>query len=82
MYEPTQQFCNKQIDNVAFVFAYSVEILLHVSTLLGHHQAIITRIEYVNQYQNFHLNGFRSVIPVLQILSLVCNINTSVKIKF
>jgi hypothetical protein len=41
MYQPTQQFCNEQIDTTALVFVYSVEVLLHVSTLSDYHQAII-----------------------------------------
>jgi hypothetical protein len=40
MYRSTQQFYNKQINTTVLVFVYYVEVLLHVSTLLGHHQAI------------------------------------------
>jgi hypothetical protein len=42
MYQSTQQFYNKQINITVLVFVYCVEVLLHVSTLLGHQQAIIT----------------------------------------
>jgi hypothetical protein len=42
LYESTQQFYNKQINATVLVFVYCVEVLLHVSTLSGHHQAIIT----------------------------------------
>jgi hypothetical protein len=38
----TQQFYNKQINSTLLVFVYYMEVFLHVSTLLGHHQAIIT----------------------------------------
>jgi hypothetical protein len=41
MYQSTQQFYNKQIDAMVLVFVYFVEVLLHVSTLSRHHQAII-----------------------------------------
>jgi hypothetical protein len=42
MYQSTQQFYNKQINTAVLVFVYCVEVLLHVSTLSGHHQAVIT----------------------------------------
>jgi hypothetical protein len=42
LYQPTQQFCNKQINTTVLASVYFVEVLLRVSTLLGHHQAIIT----------------------------------------
>jgi hypothetical protein len=42
MYQSTQQFCNKQISTTVLAFVYCAEVLLHVSTLLGHHQTIIT----------------------------------------
>jgi hypothetical protein len=42
MYPPTQQFYNKQISTTVLVFGYCMEVLLHVLTLSGHHQAIIT----------------------------------------
>jgi hypothetical protein len=42
MYQSKQQFHNKQINTTALVIVYCVEVLLHVLTLLGHHQAIIT----------------------------------------
>jgi hypothetical protein len=37
---------NKQINTTVLAFVYSVEVLLHVSTLSGHRQAIITWIYY------------------------------------
>jgi hypothetical protein len=42
MYQSTQQLYNKQINTTVLVLVYCVEVLLHVSTLLGHHQAVIT----------------------------------------
>jgi hypothetical protein len=33
---------NKQINTIVLTFVYCVEVLLHVSTLLAHHHAIIT----------------------------------------
>jgi hypothetical protein len=42
MYPSTQQFHNKQINNTVLVFVYCVKVLLHVSTLSGYHQAIIS----------------------------------------
>jgi hypothetical protein len=44
MYQSTQQFYNKQINTIVLVLVYCVEVLLHVSTLSGHHQAVITWI--------------------------------------
>jgi hypothetical protein len=41
MCQSTQQLYNKQINTTVLAFVYCVEILLHVSTLLGH-QAITT----------------------------------------
>jgi hypothetical protein len=46
MFQSTQQFCHKPINIIVLAFVYCVELLLHVSTLLGHHQAIITWICY------------------------------------
>jgi hypothetical protein len=37
MYQLAQQFYNKQIGTTVLVFVYCVEVLLHVSTLSGHH---------------------------------------------
>jgi hypothetical protein len=42
MYQLTKQFYIKQINTIILVFVYCVEVLMHVSTLSGHHQAIIT----------------------------------------
>jgi hypothetical protein len=42
MYQSKQQFCNKHIITIVLIFVYCVEVLLCVSTLSGHHQAIIT----------------------------------------
>jgi hypothetical protein len=42
MHQSTQQFYNKQTSNTALTFVYCVQVLPHVSALLGHHQAIIT----------------------------------------
>jgi hypothetical protein len=42
LYQSTQQFCSKQIHTTVLAFVYCAEALLHVSILLGHHQAIIT----------------------------------------
>jgi hypothetical protein len=36
--------CNKQLNTTLLVFIYCVVVLLHISALLGHHQAFITRI--------------------------------------
>jgi hypothetical protein len=44
MHPSKQQFHNKQINTTVLAFVYCVEVLLHVSTLLDHHQAIITWI--------------------------------------
>jgi hypothetical protein len=44
MYQSAQQFYNKQISTTVLVFVYCVEVLLHVSTLSGNDQAIITWI--------------------------------------
>jgi hypothetical protein len=41
MYHSTQLFYDKRINATLLVFVYCVEVLLHVSTLSGHHQAII-----------------------------------------
>jgi hypothetical protein len=41
MYRSTQQFYNKQPSTPVLAFVNCVEVLVHVSTLLGHHQAII-----------------------------------------
>jgi hypothetical protein len=42
MYQSTKQFDNKQINTIVLAFVYCGEVLLHVSTLLGYHQAIVT----------------------------------------
>jgi hypothetical protein len=44
MHQSTQQFYNKQINTTVLEFVYCLEVLLPISTLLGHHQAIITWI--------------------------------------
>jgi hypothetical protein len=46
MFQSTQQLCNKPINTIVSAFVYCVEVLLHVSTLSVHHQAIITWIYY------------------------------------
>jgi hypothetical protein len=42
MYQSTQQFFEKQISTAVLASIYCVAVLLHVSTLLGHHKTIIT----------------------------------------
>jgi hypothetical protein len=42
MYQSTQHFYNNKISNTALASVYCAQVLLHVSTLLCHHQAIIT----------------------------------------
>jgi hypothetical protein len=63
MYQSTQQFYNKQINTVS-VFVYCVEILLCVSNLLHHHQAVITLHCVVYRY------GSRSMIYKFWLLHL------------
>jgi hypothetical protein len=42
MIPSSQHFYNEQINTTVLGFVYCVEVLLQVSTLSGHHQAIIT----------------------------------------
>jgi hypothetical protein len=42
MYQSTLEFYDKHISTTVLAFVYCVEILLHVSTLSGHLQVIIS----------------------------------------